>query len=500
MTAKQPLLSTKESPKNGSSQDKPFQNKPSHQKGSGVMCSALIIAAPHSGSGKTTVTAALARYHRNQGRKVSVFKVGPDFIDPMILRQASGDLVYQLDLWLVGEQGCQELLHRAAMESDLILIEGVMGLFDGTPSSADLAQYFNIPVLGVIDAKAMAQTFAAVTFGLAKFRENLPFSGVIANRVNTDRHAELLSNSLPDEFCFYGRLPKDGSITLPERHLGLVQAQELADIDVQLDQAASHIANTGLVELPEKVEFFGLENGSKKSFIHRALVGTRIIIIRDKAFSFIYAANIAFLEQAGAELIYCSALTDQYLPEGDILYIPGGYPELYAEKLVSNVTFLNDVRSFAGSNKPIVAECGGMLYLLDQLTDMSEQEFPMLGLIPGKAVMQKKLASIGSQWVDLSAFEKEAVNNTSDEAETNTNINNDTNSANVSENVMRGHSFHYSRAEVDIAPICQTTHHPSGRLGEFVYQHNNILASYMHWYFPSNPGLTLRIFNKARCF
>ena len=141
-----------------------FQQKPEHEIGSGTMCSALIVAAPHSGSGKTTVTAALARYHRNQGRKVTVFKVGPDFIDPMILRQASGELVYQLDLWLVGEQGCQALLHRAAMESDLILIEGVMGLFDGTPSSADLAQYFNIPVLGVIDAKAMAQTFAAVSY------------------------------------------------------------------------------------------------------------------------------------------------------------------------------------------------------------------------------------------------------------------------------------------------------------------------------------------------
>ncbi len=140
--------------------------------------------------------------HRNQGRKVTVFKVGPDFIDPMILRQASGELVYQLDLWLVGEQGCQELLYRAAQKSDLILIEGVMGLFDGTPSSADLAEYFDIPVLAVIDAKAMAQTFAAVTFGMAKFRPNLPFSGVIANRVNSERHIELLSTSLPEEFTF----------------------------------------------------------------------------------------------------------------------------------------------------------------------------------------------------------------------------------------------------------------------------------------------------------
>ena len=468
-----------------------FQHKPEHETGSGAMCSALIVAAPHSGSGKTTVTAALARYHRNQGRKVTVFKVGPDFIDPMILRQASGELVYQLDLWLVGEKGCQELLHRAAMESDLILIEGVMGLFDGTPSSADLAQYFNIPVLGVIDAKAMAQTFAAVTFGLAKLREDLPFSGVIANRVNTERHAELLSTSLPEGFRFYGRLPKDDGVTLPERHLGLVQAQELADIDSQLDQAASHIAKTDLTELPKQVEFFAVENDSQEDSIHRALVGTRVIIVRDNAFSFIYAANIAFLEQAGAEITYCSALNDDHLPQGDILYIPGGYPELYAEKLMSNDTFLNDVKDFAASNKPIIAECGGMLYLLEQLTDMSGQQMPMLGLIPGKAAMQKKLAAIGSQWVDLSALDKGNI-----ESE----ISPDNNKIKAPNNIMRGHSFHYSSAEIDLTPISQTTHHPSERAGEYVYQHNNILASYMHWYFPSNPGLTLRIFNKNRCF
>ncbi|WP_245942541.1 cobyrinate a,c-diamide synthase [Candidatus Colwellia aromaticivorans] len=457
----------------------PFQDKAEHQVGSGAMCSALIIAAPHSGSGKTTVTAALARYHRNQGRKVTVFKVGPDFIDPMILRKASGELVYQLDLWLVGEQGCRELLYRAAMESDLILIEGVMGLFDGTPSSADLAQYFNIPVLGVIDAKAMAQTFAAVVFGLVKFREDLPFYGVIGNRVNSDRHAEMLSSHLSDDIRFHGRIPRDETITLPERHLGLVQAQELADIDAQLDQASSHIANTGLTDLPEKVEFFTLEN--EQRVVHQALKGTRVIIVRDNAFSFIYAANIAFLEQAGAELIYCSALTDANLPEGDVLYIPGGYPELYAEKLMNNVTFLNDVRHFSSSNKPIIAECGGMLYLLDQLTDLSGQQFSMLGLMPGKAIMQKKLASIGSQWVDLPSFDQsEGVN--------------------IEGNIMRGHSFHYSSAEIDLEPSCQTTHHPSERAGEFVYLHNNILASYMHWYLPSNPSLALRIFNKTRCF
>lgn len=459
-------------------QQKPFNEPPKHIVGSGELCPALIVAAPSSGSGKTTITAAIARHHRNQGRKVTVFKVGPDFIDPMILQQASGELVYQLDLWLVGEQGCRELLYLAALESDLILIEGVMGLFDGTPSSADLAQYFAIPVLGVIDAAKMAQTFAAVTFGLAKYRPDLPFAGVIANRVNTPRHQEILQNCLSEEFCFFGRMPKDSEITLPERHLGLVQAQELADINNQLDQAAAHIVATGLAKLPKEVEFFTAEDSVQNEVDANALAGTRIIIIKDKAFSFIYAANIAFLTRAGAEIVYCSALNDANLPEGDVLYLPGGYPELYAKQLMDNYSFVADLKSFAQASKPIVAECGGMLYLLEQLTDLSDQQFSMVGLIPGSAKMQKKLAAIGSQFVELPFLNDEKGDGAN--------------------NVMRGHSFHYSSADIALTPVSQTKHHPSGRLGEFVYLHNNIVASYMHWYFPSNPALTLKLFDKKR--
>ncbi|XQW85008.1 cobyrinate a,c-diamide synthase [Thalassotalea piscium] len=453
-----------------------FQQKPKQQVGTGVLCPALIVSAPSSGSGKTTITAALARYHRNQGRKVTVFKVGPDFIDPMILRQASGELVYQLDLWLVGEQGCQELLYRAALESDLILIEGVMGLFDGTPSSADIAEYFNIPVLAVIDASAMAQTFAAVTYGLAKHRPNLPFSGVIANRVNSQRHEELLATALAPEFTFYGRLPKEAAITLPERHLGLVQAQELADIDVQLNHAADLISQTGLTDLTAKVEFFPSTQTSLGPLIDNELAGTRIAIVKDNAFSFIYAANIAFFKQAGAEIIYCSALNDACLPEADVLYIPGGYPELYAKSLSENTSFIQSIRDFSAAGKPIIAECGGMLYLLDTLTDFDNNAFDLVGLIPGSAVMQKKLAAIGSQSVQLPLF---GLNEN---------------------NTMRGHSFHYSSAEIALTPISQTKHYPSERLGEFVYQHGNIIASYMHWYLPSNPALAIKLFNKTRMF
>ncbi|WP_312207249.1 cobyrinate a,c-diamide synthase, partial [Pseudomonas kuykendallii] len=205
-------------------------------------CPALLIAAPASGQGKTTVTAALARLHARQGRRVRVFKCGPDFLDPMILERASGQPVYQLDLWMVGEAECRRQLWQAAQEADLILVEGVMGLFDGTPSAADLARTFGLPVLAVIDAAAMAQTFAAVAHGLATFRADLPFSGVLANRVGSARHAELLRASLPATRRWYGALPRAVGIELPSRHLGLVQAEELLDLDERLDSAAGALA------------------------------------------------------------------------------------------------------------------------------------------------------------------------------------------------------------------------------------------------------------------
>jgi len=169
-------------------------------------CPALFISAPASGQGKTTVTAGLARLHRRRGLRVRVFKTGPDFLDPMILAQASGAPVYNLDLWMVGAAECRRRLYKAAAEADLILLEGVMGLYDGSPSSADLARTFGVPVLAVIAAQSMAQTFAAVAFGLARFQPGLPFYGVLANRAGSERHLKLLREALPPEIHWAGHL------------------------------------------------------------------------------------------------------------------------------------------------------------------------------------------------------------------------------------------------------------------------------------------------------
>lgn len=423
-------------------------------------CPALLISAPASGQGKTTVTAALAAYHRSQGRHVRVFKTGPDFLDPMILERASGHPVYQLDLWMGGEAHCRELFYQAAAEADLILVEGVMGLFDGAPSSADLAALFDIPVLAVIDASAMAQTFGAIVYGLANYRTDVKFFGVLANRVASPGHADMLKESLQPGIRHFGTLPRDAELTLPDRHLGLVQAQEIADLDQRIAHAASKLAEQTCVALPEPIAFTTANTATPQ----RKLEGIRIAIAKDAAFSFLYRANLDSLRALGAELEFFSPLTDMCLPEANSLYLPGGYPELHLQQLQANVAMRAAIRSHHAANKPIFAECGGMLYLLETLTDAQGSRADMVGVLPGHAVMQKKLVNLGMHSVSLPEGE------------------------------FRGHTFHHSRMETSCASVAMTT--PVRILGkpEAVYHMGRLHASYLHYYFPSNLSATAHFF------
>ncbi|EDT37940.1 cobyrinic acid a,c-diamide synthase [Burkholderia ambifaria MEX-5] len=265
----------------------------------------------------------------------------------MLLERASGAPVHALDLGMVGEAGCRALLADAARDADLILIEGVMGLFDGTPSSADLAAAFGVPVVAVISAKAMAQTFAAIAFGLARFRPEVPFHGVLANRVGSPRHAELLRQALPDDLRWLGHVPADAGIALPERHLGLHQPADIGDLDARLDRAADVLAQTALADLPPAVSF---AEPAARAPLPRALAGKRIAIARDAAFSFIYPANLALLDALGAQLRFFSPLADEPVPdECDALFLPGGYPELHAATLAANAVAARTIRAHAAA-------------------------------------------------------------------------------------------------------------------------------------------------------
>ncbi len=427
-----------------------------------VSCPAIFISAPASGQGKTTVTAALARLHKNQGRRVIVFKTGPDFLDPTILERASGNPVYQLDIWMGGEAHCRELLYNAACKADLILIEGVMGLFDGKPSSADLAILFNIPVLAVINATSMAQTFGALAHGLATYKPELLFAGVIANRIASANHADMIAESLPNGMRYYGALPRDDSIELPSRHLGLISADEINDIDKRIDLAADKLTESGLNLLPDEIIFNNAKNTS--TINNNSLTGFKISVAQDAAFSFIYRANIECLESLGAKISYFSPINDTQLPETDSLYFPGGYPELHLDSLSKNTAMINSIKEHHANRKPIVAECGGMLYLLDSLTDKSGITATMAGVISGSAVMQQKLANLGMHSMDLPEGE------------------------------IRGHTFHHSKMETKMQPITITNSTRKKGRGEAVYRDERLHATYLHMYFPSNPLACAKLF------
>ncbi|WP_367155859.1 cobyrinate a,c-diamide synthase [Methylomonas sp. HYX-M1] len=417
-----------------------------------VACPALLVCAPASGQGKTSVAAALARLHSRNGLRVRCFKTGPDFIDPTILAKASGRPVCNLDTWIMGVEHCRGLLYQAAGSADLLIVEGVMGLFDGEPSSADLAEAFGLPIAPVIDASAMAQTFAAVLHGLATFRPSLRLAGAVANRVGSAYHGELLRAAVPKNLAL-ACLPRLAEAVLPGRHLGLQLAEEIADIDRHLDVWADSLAGSWLAELPPPVYF---SKPAAQPAPAELLAGKTIAVARDRAFCFLYPQNLDCLERLGAHLTFFSPLADRHLAAADAVYLPGGYPELYGAQLAANLSLKADLQRHAGQGKPVLAECGGMLYALESLIDCDGRTWPMLGLLPGTARMGARVAAIGSQAALCQGVE------------------------------IRGHSFHYSTAEVGIKPwtIALT---PDGRAGEAVYRHGALTASYLHFYFPSAP-------------
>ena len=423
-----------------------------------LSCPALLVAAPASGQGKTTVVAALARLHTRLGRRVRVFKCGPDFLDPQIHAIASGAPCQNIDLWMCGEVDARWRLAEAARNADLILVEGVMGLFDGTPSAADLAVKLGLPILAVIDGAAMANSFGAIAYGLKHYRPETPLNGAFANRVGSVHHAEMLEQSLPEDIACYGYLPRDVDAELPERHLGLLPAAEIEDLSQRIDRMADLLASTAAARLPPPVSF----DEVKRPEVEPLLRGKTIAVARDAAFCFLYPANIECLEMLGAQLRYFSPLADSTLPPCDAVWLPGGYPELHGAALAANRSQWNALAAHVDAGKPLLAECGGMMALFESLFAVDGQEYALAGLMPGRVQMQKRLAGLGMQEVALP------------------------------EGVLRGHTFHYSKTETDLTPLC-TSEHPGGRAGEAVYRQRRLTASYMHLYFPSNPEAVARL-------
>ncbi len=361
------------------------------------MADALIVGAPASGTGKTLVTLALLRALRGTGLSVSSAKVGPDYIDPRFHEAATGRACVNLDQWAMRPNYMENLIQGASQESDLLIVEGVMGLFDaaedGRGSTADLAQYLKLPVVLVVDASRQSQSVGALVHGFASYRKGVSIAGVIANRVGSARHAALLQKAIPADL-YLGAIPRLTALELPSRHLGLMQASELDGLEEFIAQAADIIAKS--VDLKRLRAIAAPLPGPKAAVLPLRPLGQTISVARDAAFGFTYRHLLEGWAVQGAEIRFFSPLADQAPhSDSDAIFLPGGYPELHAARISANSQFLDGLLQAAGRGKLIYGECGGFMVLGRLLVDAKGKAHPMAALLPHSTSFASPKLTVG---------------------------------------------------------------------------------------------------------
>jgi cobyrinic acid a,c-diamide synthase len=361
----------------------------------------LLIAAPRSGSGKTTLTLGAMRALRQRGVAVAGVKSGPDYIDPAFHRAAVGRDSFNLDSWAMEPGLVAALAGQAAAGADLLLAEASMGLFDGVPApmgrsgaSADVAAALGLPVLLVLDASGQAQSAGAVARGFSTFDPRLRIAGVVLNNIASPRHLALARAGVAAAgLRLIGSMPKCKDVSLPERHLGLVQASETAELEKKLDSLANFVENH--VDLDALLEIAARLDLPARPAVALAPPAQKIAIARDEAFSFLYPHILAGWRWRGAEFLFFSPLADEPPPrDADCVWLPGGYPELHAGRLAANARFLDGLRTFA-SAKPVHGECGGYMVLGESLTDAGGIVHPMAGLLSVRTSFAKRKMTLG---------------------------------------------------------------------------------------------------------
>ena len=372
------------------------------------MSRGLLIAAPASGSGKTVVTLALLRHFRNVGVKIASVKTGPDYIDPAFHAAASGRPCLNLDAWAMRRETLGALAARAGEGAELILGEGVMGLFDGAPggggSTAELSLLTGWPVVLVIDARGMGASAAAMLHGFMDYRPELALSGVIFNRVGGGRHLELLRAACaPLGIAVLGCLPRHGDLELPDRHLGLVQAGEHRELEGFLERAANLAGEN--IDTGRLMEIAAPCRLAAPAFAPALPpLGQRIAVARDVAFAFSYAFVLDGWRAAGAEVTLFSPLADEAPDEAaDAVYLPGGYPELHAGRLAGNRAFLGGLRRAAARGAAVYGECGGYMVLGQGLVDAKGRRHAMAGLLPVETSFARRNLTLGYRRAELAA-------------------------------------------------------------------------------------------------
>jgi len=471
---------------------------------------ALVIAGERSGVGKTTITLALLSYLQKQGVAVQSFKVGPDYIDPMFHRAATGRACCNLDPVLTSETYVQQCFATHSQTADYALVEGVMGLFDGAAeevqaakqsklpqpdspiaptsawgSTAHVAKLLQCPIALVVDCSRLSHSVAALVQGYRCFDPQLQVVGVILNRVGSDRHLDLLRSALDKiGMPVLGVVRRQAAIAIPDRHLGLVPTDELPQLTALFTELAELAATSfdwdallPLLAVPPKAATQAERDQLELPLFPELPTPThvRVAIARDAAFNFYYPDNLDLLTLLGAELVFWSPLTDREMPDVDGLYLGGGFPEVFAEQLATNKNVRTQVKQAILAGLPTYAECGGLIYLCESLTTFEGDSFPMVGVLPTQVVMGQKL-TLGY---------RQAI------ATTNTSL--------ITQNqTLWGHEFHHSHlTQPPQAPIFRFTHPPSLTEG---WKLLNLHASYLHLHWGATPEIPHRFLAQCQQF
>jgi cobyrinic acid a,c-diamide synthase len=442
----------------------------------------LIIAGTHSGCGKTTITMGILAALTKKGYKVQAFKTGPDFIDTGLHGLITGRMSRNLDIWMCGTDYVRECFIKHARDVDMAVVEGVMGLYDGDFSTAHLATLLGLPVVLVIDAYGMAESAGAIVKGYRDqaLKSRVNIVGVIFNRIASEKHLRRVRKNIKD-IPVLGYLPREEEFEVPHRHLGLVTAEESPMTSEEINKLADAVLEC--INIDELIEGLRFKIQTLKPRLqtpdHNSSASTtpvRIGVAYDRAFCFYYQDNLDLLKRKGAEIIHFSPLSDKKIPDDiDALYIGGGYPELYAERLSRNQTMLNAINKWAYLGKPIYAECGGFMYLTEGIYTFDEVFYPMVGVFPLKTKMTEERVKLGYREITLK--EKTILGEVGDR--------------------LRGHEFHYSDIDTkapsaDFKGVIKTysVKDADGKsIKDEGYWVKNTLGSYIHIHFASNKNL-----------
>jgi len=446
----------------------------------------IVIAGTSSGVGKTTIAIALMASLSRKGLNVQPFKVGPDYIDPGFHTLVTNNNSRNLDSFFLGEDGVKKVFINASRGSDVSIIEGVMGLFDGKgrdgrSSTAHIAKVLKAPVVLIIDAGKMAQSGAALAFGYKNFDPGLEVKGVILNNVASEGHYNMLKGPIEEDVGLkvLGYLPRQKELRLPERHLGLVPISESYELKGYINKLISlvkeYIDLKELIRLSKVTDY--LELKEKRVFRAEKKYNVKLGVAYDEAFNFYYQDNLDLLKKLGAELIFFSPLKDKKVPDVDGIYIGGGFPESFLLDLENNEKMKESILRNIKKGLPTYVECGGLMYLTRKIRDFNHKSFSMVGAIPACTIMTDRLQAMG--YVEAVAIKDHLLLKEKQR--------------------LRGHEFHYSTlldiGDIDYAYSLTGGKGKDGRLEGIVI--NNLLATYVHVHFGSNPLIAERFLRKC---